>query len=251
MTKLIYAIFVLMFQTFGCSDKTSENHSFTDQDTVVTAVTVDHTTFNDLLKENVTGKGKVDYNGFKSERAKLNSYINYLGTHLPTSGNTKEDKLAYWINAYNALTIDLILRNPGIKSIKDISSPWDQSLWKLGDKFYDLNEIEHNILRKMNEPRIHFAIVCASVSCPKLQNEAFTATDLESQLTNATKEFLSDSSKNSLSRNKLELSRIFKWFAKDFRKDQSLIDFLNKYSDIKISQNTSVRYKDYDWSLND
>ena len=77
--------------------------------------------------------------------------------------------LAFWMNAYNALTIDLILRNYPVDSIKDIKNPWDQRLWKLGDKWYNLNQIEHDILRKMDEPRIHFGIVCASFSCPKLQ----------------------------------------------------------------------------------
>ncbi len=169
---------------------------------------------------------------------------------MPNDTWTKDDKLAYWINAYNALTIDIILRNPSVKSIKDIDNPWDQKLWKLGDNWYDLNEIEHKILRKMNEPRIHFAIVCASISCPKLQNSAFIGSKLDMQLTAATKEFLNDPSKNKLSINKLELSRIFKWFSQDFKQGQSLIDFLNKYSDIGISQKASISYKDYDWNLN-
>jgi hypothetical protein len=103
----------------------------------------------------------------------------------------------------------------------------------------------------MNEPRIHFAIVCASVSCPKLQNKAFTASDLDDQLTNATKEFLSDPSKNNLSKDSVELSKIFKWFSKDFKQGQSLIDFLSKYSDIIISPKASISYKDYDWNLNE
>ena len=211
----------------------------------------DHSVFNNLLQKHVSAGGNVNYNGFKSDRTALRNYITSLGENTPNETWKKEDKLAYWINAYNALTIDLILRNPGTKSIKDIDDPWDQAFWKLGDKYYDLNKIEHGILRKMNEPRIHFAIVCASVSCPKLKNTAFTASDLDTQLTNATKEFLSDSSKNNLSAGKLELSKIFKWFAKDFKQTQSLIDFLNKYSDIEISQNASIRYKDYNWKLND
>lgn len=211
----------------------------------------DHSTFDDLLQKHVSKQGNVNYNGFTSDRATLRNYISSLGDNMPNNNWTREDKLAYWINAYNAMTIDLILRNPSEKSIKDIDKPWDQRLWKLGRKWYNLDEIEHQILRKMNEPRIHFAIVCASVSCPKLQNTAFTAVDLESQITNATKEFLSDSSKNNLSKNSIKLSKIFKWFAKDFKQNQTLIDFLNKYSDIDISQNASKSYMDYNWNLND
>ncbi len=213
-----------------------------------------HQLWDDLLKKHVSDNGVVDYKAFKTEHKNLLGYIHVLSLLYSKEGFqtlSKEEKLAYWINSYNAMTIDLILRNPSVKSIKDIKDPWNQRLWKLGSKWYNLDEIEHQILREMNEPRIHFAIVCASVSCPKLQNEAFTASNLESQLTNATKEFLSDSSKNNISRNKIKLSKIFKWFAKDFKKNQSLIDFLNKYSDIEISQNASKSYKDYNWNLND
>ena len=210
-----------------------------------------HSSFNDLLQNHVSSSGNVNYNGFKANRTALGNYISDLGDNMPKNAWSKNDKLAYWINAYNAMTIDLILRNPKVKSIKDIDKPWDQRLWKLGEKWYNLDEIEHQILRKMDEPRIHFAIVCASVSCPKLQNEAFTASNLDSQLTNATKEFLSDSSRNNLSKSSVKLSKIFKWFAKDFKQNQSLIDFLNKYSDIDISQNATKSYMNYNWDLND
>lgn len=210
-----------------------------------------HSGFKELLQKHVSDNGKVNYNGFKADRKLLNKYISSLGDSMPNESWTKEDKIAFWINAYNALTIDLILRNPGIKSIKDIDNPWGQRLWKLGEKWYNLEEIEHQILRKMKEPRIHFAIVCASISCPKLQNEAYTASKLEDQLTNAAKEFLADPTKNNLSKTKIKLSKIFNWFAKDFKQNQSLIDFLNKYSDIKIDQNASKSYKDYNWDLND
>lgn len=210
-----------------------------------------HSVFNELLLKHVSNQGKVNYSGFKADRKYLVSYINTLGNNIPDNVWTREAKLAYWINAYNALTIDLIIRNPEIKSIKDIKDPWNQRLWKLGEKWYNLDEIEHQILRKMNEPRIHFAIVCASVSCPKLQNKAFTASELDNQLNNATREFLSDPSKNNLSSDRVELSRIFKWFAKDFKQGQTLIGFLNRYSDIEISQKASINFKDYDWDLND
>lgn len=210
-----------------------------------------HSVFNELLLKHVSNQGKVNYSGFKADRKYLISYINTLGNNIPDNVWTREAKLAYWINAYNALTIDLIIRNPEIKSIKDIKDPWNQRLWKLGEKWYNLDEIEHQILRKMNEPRIHFAIVCASVSCPKLQNKAFTASELDNQLNNATREFLSDPSKNNLSSDRVELSRIFKWFAKDFKQGQTLIGFLNRYSDIEISQKASINFKDYDWDLND
>ncbi|MGE5944889.1 MAG: DUF547 domain-containing protein, partial [Flavobacteriales bacterium] len=174
-----------------------------------------------------------------------------LDKNTPKDNWKKEDKLAYWINAYNALTVDLIIRNYPIKSIKDIKNPWKQRLWKLGNTSYNLDEIEHDILRKMNEPRIHFAIVCASYSCPKLQNEAFVASKLESQLTMATKSFLADKNRNELSENSLKISKIFDWFSKDFKQKGSLIEFLNQYSNINISENAKIKYKEYNWSLNE
>ncbi|APY08007.1 hypothetical protein BWZ20_06690 [Winogradskyella sp. J14-2] len=211
-----------------------------------------HSKWNTLVNDNVSNNGQVDYSSFKTNNADLQAYIEALQDHYPNVENaSKNEKLAYWINAYNALTIDLIIKNFPLKSIKDIKDPWDQRLWKFGDKWLTLNEIEHNILRKMDEPRIHFAIVCASESCPKLQNTAFTADNLEEQLTKATKEFLADETKNSISENDLKLSKIFKWFKKDFEQGGSLIDFLNRYSDITISDNAKKSFKNYSWELND
>ncbi|MDD7888209.1 DUF547 domain-containing protein [Flavivirga sp. 57AJ16] len=213
--------------------------------------TIDHSAWNTLLQKHVSNKGLVDYKAFKSNRNELISYMTYLGEHTPQDFRTKDDKLAYWINAYNAMTIDLILRHYPIKSIKDIKKPWEQRFWKLGKKWYHLNEIEHQILRKMEEPRIHFAIVCASISCPKLQNEAFTPSNINDQLTHATKVFLADKKRNDISQSSLKLSKIFHWFANDFKQSGSLIDFLNQYSEVTISHKAKKSFKAYNWNLNE
>lgn len=212
-----------------------------------------HQLWDDLLRKNVSNQGVVNYKQFKKDYKKLRDYIEQLSftrANISFNAFSKSEKLAYWINAYNALTIDLILRHYPVKSIKDINNPWKQRLWTLGGTPIDLDEIEHQILRKMNEPRIHFAIVCASVSCPKLQNQAYTASNIEAQLTKATKEFLSDPTKNALSKDHVELSKIFKWFAKDFKQKGSLIDFLNQYSDVKISAKAKKTFKSFNWNLN-
>jgi hypothetical protein len=211
-----------------------------------------HRLWNELLAKYVSFKGNVDYNGFKQDSKNLSSYISTLqADYSSIEEYSKAQKLAYWINAYNALTIDLILRNYPLNSIKDIKDPWDQRLWKFGEKWLNLNDIEHKILRKMDEPRIHFAIICASESCPKLLNKAYSANNLEEQLSIATKDFLSDASKNELSENSIKLSKIFKWFAKDFKTKGSLIKFLNQYSEVTINENAKKSYKDYSWELND
>lgn len=211
-----------------------------------------HSAWNSLLQQQVSKNGNVNYKGFKANRARLATYIKTLQTNYEDINNfSREEILAYWINAYNALTVDLILRNYPLNSIKDIDKPWDQRLWKFGNKWQNLNAIEHKILRTMNEPRIHFAIVCASESCPKLENFAFVPSKLESQLTTVTKGFLSDKSKNDLSENCIKLSKIFKWYAKDFKTKGSLIDFLNGYTDVKISSKAKKIFKDYSWALNE
>ena len=193
----------------------------------------------------------MNYKGFKADENELKDYIIYLGTHSPNDTWIKEEQLVYWINAYNALTVDLIISHYPVKSIKDIKNPWEQRLWKLGEKWYNLDDIEHQILRKMDEPRIHFAIVCASFSCPKLLNEAFEASKIEAQLTNAIKDFLSDTSRNEISENSLKLSKIFQWFSKDFKQNGSVVDFINIYTDIDISPKAKISFKDYNWDLNE
>jgi hypothetical protein len=210
-----------------------------------------HRRWNDLLQLNVSEDGKVNYKAFKNNPIELHVYIDSLGENMPNVQWSEQDKLAYWINAYNAMTIDLIIKNYPVKSIQDIKEPWKQRLWKLGSKWYNLNEIEHQILRKMNEPRIHFGIVCASYSCPKLQNEAFTALQLDAQLTKATREFLADPNRNSITSDNINISKIFKWFSKDFKQNGNIIDFLNQYSDVQISSKAKTSFKDYNWNLNE
>ena len=210
-----------------------------------------HEVFNALLIANVSETGVVNYKGFVQNKKILEDYISSLGESLPTETWMKEDKLAYWMNAYNAMTIDLIVRNYPIKSIKDLKKPWDQRLWKLGEKWYNLNEIEHQILRKMEEPRIHFGINCASFSCPPLLNEAFNASEVDAQLDIVAIRFINDPQRNNISEMSIEISEIFSWFAKDFKKDGSLFEFLNKYSKVQIHPKAKKKYKKYDWTLNE
>lgn len=211
---------------------------------------IDHTTFNQILTTHVSPQGNVNYDGIKSNWSKLRSYIALLGEHLPEDSWSQEEKLSYWMNAYNAMTVDLILRNYPLESIKDIKDPWDQRFWKLGDKWYNLNQIEHEILRKMGDARIHFGINCASFSCPPLLNAAFTPEKVDAQLDALARDFVNDSARNTITATRVDVSKIFTWFAKDFKTDGSLIDFLNKYAAAPIADNAKVRYRDYDWSLN-
>ncbi|OBX22495.1 MULTISPECIES: DUF547 domain-containing protein [Bizionia] len=213
--------------------------------------TINHSAFTEFLQKQVTDKGAVNYKQIKANDAELNAYLNQFINISPKESWTTNETLAYWINAYNAFTIKLIIDNYPVESIKDIKNPWDQEFIPINGKLLSLNYIEHDVLRNMNEPRIHFAIVCASASCPQLLNEAYIPEKLDKQLTNATKQFLADSSKNRIQKENLELSKIFKWFSKDFKENGSLIDFLNTYSDVKIPSDTKINYMDYSWKLND
>jgi len=199
-----------------------------------------------MLNKYVSKDGNVNYNDWKKEHNELKKYIKTLEENFPKNSWNTNDKLAYWINTYNAITINLILDNFPIKSIKEIKNRWGKKLYK---NKYSLGDIEHKILRKMNEPRIHFAINCASKSCPKLLNESYNGRKLEKQLVEVTKAFLCNPKKNILKNNQVYLSRIFLWFSKDFGTKKEKINFISKYSGIELI-NPKFKYLEYDWSLN-
>jgi len=223
---------------------------------------VKHELFDSLLKKHVSENGLVNYTSFQEDRALLQSYLNQLTLNPPNDENwTREQKLAYWINLYNAFTIELILEYYPVKSIKDIgasiqvpfvNTPWDIKMIDIGEEQYDLNNIEHNILRKnFDEPRIHFAINCASISCPKLRREAYHAEKIDQQLNEQTREFLNDPSKNKINSEVAEISKIFKWFGGDFEKETTISEYINRYSQYEISKGIDLNYMEYNWSLNE
>ena len=206
-----------------------------------------HQRWNVELRKYVDTKGQVDYVNWYKNKEGLNAYIIVLKQNHPQEYWSKNQIKAYWINTYNALTIKIILDNFPIKSIKDIKNPWDDIIIKYDSKNYSLDEIEHNILRKMNDPRIHFAINCASISCPKLLNKAYMPHKVEKQLDQASKRFLKSS--NEIGKNEIKISKIFLWFKKDFGNTKNLLNFIEKYSSIKLA-NPKIKYLEYNWKLN-
>ncbi|NNK18760.1 MAG: DUF547 domain-containing protein [Maribacter sp.] len=242
--KLIYIL--PFFLLLNCYAQQAANTAH-----VNSVETVNHSLWDILLKKHVDDQGNVDYSSFKNDVKLLNDYLDHLAQNPISNAAEKEERLAYYINLYNAGTVQLILQNYPLESIKDITRPWDKERLMIGEKAYSLGEIEHGILRKMEESRIHFAINCASYSCPKLLNSAFTASKMEEQLEAVTLNFINDPSRNKISLNAVELSKIFKWYKGDFTDKLSLIDYLNKYSDIKILSNAEMKYLTYDWRLNE
>lgn len=213
---------------------------------------VDHKQWDVLLKEHVDKDGFVDYQGFLNDKNSLEKYLTHLEQNPPTNSWNVQELLAYYINLYNAHTVNLILNNYPVNSIKDLNSPWTSSFVKVGNEKLSLGGIENSILRKMNEPRIHFAINCASYSCPNLLNEAFVSTKIEEQLERVTYSFI-NGNKNEITKNNPKLSRIFKWYKKDFKVngEKNLIAYINQYSTMKIAPNTTLDFKEYDWDLNE
>lgn len=252
MKKSILLLALITFISCGKTNAAIPEIAYATQTKSITdGKTLDHKQWNDLLQKHVSSKGNVDYKGFKKDGVALQSYLNLLAKNLPEKSWSKNAVLAYWINAYNAFTVKLIVDNYPTKSIKKIDNPWDITFITLGTKKYSLGEIEHKILRKMNEPRIHFAINCASYSCPNLANEAYTESALDKQLETATKSFINDKTKNTITENKIEISSIFDWFSGDFKKNGALIDFINKYATTKIDKKAKISYKEYNWNLNE
>ena len=219
------------------------------------AIQAQTSVFDSLLQKNVDKTGRVDYQSLKNNETLLDNYLAYIQNNEPTKDWSSNKKKAFWINTYNAYTIKIILNNYPLKSIRDIKidgkTAWKIPFVKVGQKRYTLDQIEHEILRKkFNDPRIHVGINCASVSCPKLWNFAFTEDNIASSLDNLMKVFINDTTRNKISKNNVALSEIFNWFSKDFIKNGTIISYLNTYAAIKISEKASIKYLTYDWSLN-
>jgi hypothetical protein len=220
--------------------------------TAGSAVNIDHSQWDVLLKKHVDKDGLVNYKSFKQDKAALDKYLMMLSSQQPTKQWSVQELLAYYINLYNAYTVNLIVDNYPVKSIKDINGPWIRGIVPIGKNELSLGGIENGVLRKMKEPRIHFAINCASISCPNLLNEAFTASKINEQLDKATRNFIKGD-KNELNANNPKLSSIFDWYAKDFtvNGETNVIAYINKYSDIQINPAAPIEYLEYNWKLNE
>ena len=248
------------------------------------ALALDHThrAWDELLKKHVryvaNGNGsQVSYAGFQKDRAAFRAVLDDYSkvTRAEFDAWSKPQQQAFLINAYNAFTIEKILkRYPEIKSIRDFGTvfgnPWKDKFFTLFGQPSYLDQIEHEILRKegvYDEPRVHVAVVCASIGCPMLRDEAFTADRLEAQLEDGMRRFLSDRSRNRYNpqTRRLEVSKIFDWYGKDFEKGHrgytSVRATLARYADLLADkpedraivreQKAEVGYLDYDWGLND
>lgn len=228
---------------------------------------IDHALWNQLLQRYVDSNGMVDYSAWQKSRegqAALDAYIAHLSAGKLGTG-TRVDQLAFFINAYNAVTIKGILREYPTTSIRNHTAKlvgyniWKDLKLRVDGQSISLDAMEHQHLRKMGEPRIHFAIVCASIGCPRLLNEAYLPNRLEEQLQLNTRAFFSEASKFRLdaSRQSVSLSPILSWFGADFGKTQaaqlrSIAPYVPSSAKPALEAGRlRVSYLDYDWNLND
>ncbi len=230
---------------------------------VTTALAEDKTPVYAQLLQQYVVDGKVDYVGLKQEEAQLDRYLAYLNASDPAQ-MARNDQFAFYINAYNAYTLKLIIKNfengQPPESIKDIGSffskPWSIKFVKIAGKTTTLDTIEHKILRPtFKDPRVHFAVNCASKSCPPLASTPYSGTELEQQLEASARAFINNSRENRLEGNILYVSSIFKWFKEDFHDDP--LAFFKQYAEGDLKKRLSaakgsirVKYLYYNWSLN-
>jgi hypothetical protein len=267
---------------FDSPDLIERRFSITPANVTAAAFDHQHAAWETLLRQHVVvspdgTESRVDYAALKQDRRAFDAYLAQLSaiSEAEFSGWSREQRLAFLINAYNAFTIDLILSAyPDLHSIRDLgsltTSPWKKSFFTLRGASHSLDDIEHGMIRApgaFDEPRVHFALVCASIGCPMLRNEAYTADRLDAQLEDGMRRFLSDPSRNryAAASGTLEVSKIFDWYGGDFAKGHggftSVAATLGRYADL-LADDPAVRqairdgrvpvtFLEYDWKLND
>lgn len=238
----------------------------------LSGATFDHSAWDRVLKPYVNDIGEVDYAALKANRKELDTYIQMLGESSPANRPelfpTKAHELAYWMNAYNAFVVRGVMDNFPTRSVRDLGALYGffrRNDYAAGGVKMSLRHLENEILRKQyHEPRIHFGIVCASISCPRLSREAFTAENLEEQLERLARQFINERRNLTIDAraNEVTLSKIFDWYKKDFengngRRKQTVLDFIRLYADdenrkaLDSLKQPTVKYYEYDWSINE
>jgi hypothetical protein len=204
-----------------------------------------------------SGINRVSYSGVSDNHLQsLHAYLESLQAVMVSSLN-RDEQMAYWINLYNAVTVKLILDHYPISSIRKISSPWDRKLLEIEGEKVSLNDIEHRILRPIwKDNRIHYAVNCASLGCPNLQREAFSAKNLDRLLNRSARQYINHPRGVRFEGSKLHTSSIFKWYRSDFGGSvESLVEHLGEFAEADLARRLEGFRGDvsdsYDWSLNE
>lgn len=231
------------------------------------AQTLDHSAFGALLSQFVIpgtdGINRVNYRGLKAARSKLQAYLTRMQAVSVPSLSSKAAK-AYWINLYNAKTLDVVVTHYPMKSIRDINlgggfltkGPWKKKLLKVGGVDLSLDDVEHSIARATwKDPRLHYGFNCASIGCPNLDTSAYSAKTIDAQLDDAARAFINHPRGVAASKDGLTVSKLFKWYKADFGNDNQRHAHWQKYATgslkTNLSSNKTVKAYRYDWSLNE
>lgn len=267
MRWLIPLVLLLPIGLLGCPSNASVE-PVEPAESVMTPDTFDHSAFTAVLRDVVDERGYVDYAALVAGPEPLNDYLRRLAATDPAN-LSDADRLAFWLNTYNAYTLKLIVEHYPVESIRDVvggafvplvNTPFKVEFVTVAGEVMTLDDVEHGTIRKeFDEPRIHFALVCAAQSCPPLRAEAYVGDRLDAQLDEQARRFLTNDAKNRVPADDdtVELSKIFSWFKGDFGgNDTALQAFLAPYFDgdvrAKLEQGTyDVDFTSYDWSLND
>jgi len=185
---------------------------------------IDHMVWDQLLLLNVSDSGKVNYKGFIRDKFLFDKYFTSLSSNYPSDSSEDTEKLAYWVNLYNAIVMKMIIDHYPVNSVSDIKNPWKK-------KAITINN-------------------CAATSSPKLWNRAYTKRNITRALEEKTIEYINDPTKNRITNDKVSLSKVFEWYEKDFEKGD-IKSYINKYAKTKINKKAKIAYLEYDWSLNE
>lgn len=266
--SLSLILIVLLFPTMLLAAPKADLWEYWDEHNPNSTLTVDHSAWTNFLQQYVSqgpnGVNRLDYQGVTTQdRSSLDNYVDQL-TDTEIRSMSKKSQKPFWINLYNALTVQLVLDHHPVDSIKDISfgflsfgGPWKEKLVKVEGQELSLNDIEHRILRPIwKDSRIHYGVNCASIGCPNLQRKAFTAQNTEDLLDKGAREYINHPQGASIEGGRLVVSSIYEWFQEDFGgNDAGVIEHFMQYADPGLNQKLQgfddIDDDRYDWSLND
>lgn len=220
-----------------------------------------HQSWDELLKQHVQADGRLSYATLAENDDQLRLYLQTLRRTTPQPDWSRQDQAAFWLNVYNAYTLNLAVEYYPVQRLSDIKvksvggyrSVWEALEVNVGGKEYSLNQIEREILPRLlpQDPRRFLALHCAAMSSPTLLTEAFSGPRLEAQLETLTHRFINDPTRNQLSGAAVQVSSVFDWHAAEFGETSKLIAFLNRYATTPVPATATVQYLPYDWTLNE
>lgn len=210
---------------------------------------IDFSEYDNFLKKHVSSKGVVDYDKVLKGMKEINQIAYNFSKISPNKSWTPAEVKTYWINVYNVNIIKLLAENYPIKSINYIREPFQVKFIDFDGEKISLDYVENEILRPLNDPRIHFALYSTAISSPILRSTAYSASSIDYDLDVAASNFINDSSKNVLGVANCKLSKVFEWYFTDFIGPITIVEFINKYANTKINDQTKLTFSEFDWNL--